>query len=739
MPQDDIDGWSVVQTLGRGNFATTYLVERANEQFALKLCAGTSQSHERLSLEEESLKAFNHANIPKFISRGVFEGEPYMVMSLAKGETLQAIVADHERDGSLHGDISTMTIISQLLSAVAHIHERGRVHRDIKDANIIATPSGSAVTLIDFGFCKPQGVTKMRTDDSFWRVGAARFSPLAKLENPGPAIASHDVFAVGVVGYRLLTGSYPWQVSNEDDVGALKDAQRRQRLAPVAERNSYVYPAVSSFISRLLVIDDSQRPTAVEALREAGEFLKKVHATGAKLQRGETRLSYPHVIRDPVHGDIRMTNYEYDVLKTGEIQRLRYIKQLGFTNLVYPGAEHSRLSHSIGCLSRVEQALRTIEDVEGVRIDDDVRLRARLYALTHDVTHLPFGHTIEDELAFFPRHDKNSKRTDRLTGPQSELGAALRQNEIGRATLEQLDPENERAQDNIVSDVVSGDMGADVLDYVDRDSYFCGLDHRIDSAIFRHFRLQSIPATSDHRLVSLIGSKHGLRIDRQFAIESILAERYALFLKVYTNKVKNAASALLAKALSRAIEPKRGKLKEEHIEWLGDETLIDRLRSSGNDEVSRCAEQIHRRHLPQPVYRGFLLEKDRQHEGGYEDRQSWYRREGLGTPEGRAELEVAIARHAKVEPIQVMIHCPQKAPGHQRVSHLVAGSSRSGVPSQLSSGADIAAKHLALWELWVYVADIADGPTRGLVASTAQTRFGMPNVIDVDPRDDRLF
>jgi hypothetical protein len=153
-------------------------------------------------------------------------------------------------------------------------------------------------------------------------------------------------------------------------VAALRQAQLSHRLEPVIEKNSHVHATVARIISNLLELDDDRRPTAEEALEGVDNFLENAAISDKKLQRGIARLAYPRVIRDPVFGDIRLTEYEWRVLDTVEMQRLRSIRQLGFTNMVYPGAEHSRLSHSIGSLARVEQVLRTIEDNEGTRIDD---------------------------------------------------------------------------------------------------------------------------------------------------------------------------------------------------------------------------------------------------------------------------------------------------------------------------------------------------------------------------------
>src|ERR1700676_2276068 len=114
-----------------------------------------------------------------------------------------------------------------------------------------------------------------------------------------------------------------------------------------------------------------------------------------------TRPICPRVFRDPLHGDIRLTEFEWSVLNTSALQRLGYIKQLGTTHYVFRGATHMRILHSLGTLHLIEKIIRSSEDAHGDKINAEMRLVARLYALVHDVTHIPFGHTIEDELGLF--------------------------------------------------------------------------------------------------------------------------------------------------------------------------------------------------------------------------------------------------------------------------------------------------------------------------------------------------
>ena len=132
------------------------------------------------------------------------------------------------------------------------------------------------------------------------------------------------------------------------------------------------------------------------------------------------------VMRDPVHGDIYLTHEELRVLDTPEMQRMRGIKQLGPAYLVFPGALHTRFDHSIGTVhvaQRIIDAINRSFDIDparGIAIGDEEARVVRMAGLLHDVTHIPFGHNIEDQDALFER---------RLGVP---LRAALRADPLGR-------------------------------------------------------------------------------------------------------------------------------------------------------------------------------------------------------------------------------------------------------------------------------------------------------------------
>ncbi len=136
------------------------------------------------------------------------------------------------------------------------------------------------------------------------------------------------------------------------------------------------------------------------------------------------------VLRDPIHGDIYLTAEEMRLIDTREFQRLRGVKQLGTANLVFPGAVHTRFEHSIGTLhitAKIIDAINLNAEFDpkrclGVR-EEEARV-IRIAALLHDVTHVPYGHNIEDQSGLAERHDAPS-RFAAMFSNKTELGRML--------------------------------------------------------------------------------------------------------------------------------------------------------------------------------------------------------------------------------------------------------------------------------------------------------------------------
>src|SRR6266700_3519142 len=230
-------------------------------------------------------------------------------------------------------------------------------------------------------------------------------------------------------------------------------------------------------------------------------------------------MSKGKLIRDAVHGDIEVSSLEVELMDTPEFQRLRGIKQLGTAYLVFPSAVHTRFEHSLGTSWMAHRILQSVRRNESV--SDDQESVIRVTALLHDLTHIPFGHTLEDERRVLPRHDKDEERVEYFLR-QSAAGRILKREGLQDEVIQTLKPGA-----NYRFDIAGGAISADLLDYLRRDTYFCGLSQYYDSRIFESFILDNC------RLVLNL-EKHGvLRHDALSELVNLLRIRYTLSERVY--------------------------------------------------------------------------------------------------------------------------------------------------------------------------------------------------------------
>ncbi len=237
-------------------------------------------------------------------------------------------------------------------------------------------------------------------------------------------------------------------------------------------------------------------------------------------------------IRDPIHGFIRTDALESALLKSRPMQRLRFVRQLGLTFLVFPGAEHSRFSHVLGTMhlaGRVYDALAAKSD--GL-LDPDTRAPARrlvrVAALLHDIGHAPFSHTAEDLFDEPIDHETMSCRlleTPELGTVFSRLGDGIEPAAVARLLRKEGADESER----LLSEIVSGELDVDKMDYLLRDSLYCGvrygtydLERMIDT-------VAPIKDPQDGRL------RVGVDGGGVHTLEALVMARYYMFTQVYFN------------------------------------------------------------------------------------------------------------------------------------------------------------------------------------------------------------
>lgn len=390
------------------------------------------------------------------------------------------------------------------------------------------------------------------------------------------------------------------------------------------------------------------------------------------------------LLRDPVHGDIYLTGMETRVLDTREVQRLRNIKQLGAAHLVFPGCVHTRFDHSLGALACAHRMMENLRLV-GHHIDPHDAALVRLAILLHDVTHIPYGHTFEDERQIFPRHDAGP-RLDYFFGPTCELGRVLAELGVAdavRGILTGAPPTPWMGQ------VVSSTVDADLLDYLRRDSFFAGLRQDYDDRIYSYYMLEG-----GQLLINMV--KHGIdRPDARTEILHLLRMRYMLTERIYLHHAKIAAGAMISKAVE--LHAQRG-LREEALYDLGDQTFVDLLaRLPGPAVAAQLVEGLATRRLYKRAY--VLSEVSL---AG--DLPSFIARYA-GQSAEREAVENAIAAKAKLKPGQVIFYCP-KASYFKEVRVPVKARAGVGPLYKLDTNAGevgaLARQYESLWRAYVF-------------------------------------
>ncbi len=269
--------------------------------------------------------------------------------------------------------------------------------------------------------------------------------------------------------------------------------------------------------------------------------------------------------------DVKLTMVEAAITRTRTFQRLFYLKQLGLAHLVYPCATHTRAGHSIECLDEAARLLESIDVREGNNSWEDVRMAA----LLHDIGHVPFSHTLEDENEVLPKHDKGERVQRVLHSLKDEVDNEARLLIDRAAPILLAISSNDEQEQDWRSDLVGNTVCADLLAYITTDAAWTGIEKRPGYyRVYDYFK-RAEKATRDgttrERLCIRL-TKGGLRTDIVSAILDLLDMRYALTERVIFHHAKAVASGMLARA-ARLV----GLTNEPRLLEMGDESLFDYL------------------------------------------------------------------------------------------------------------------------------------------------------------------
>lgn len=235
------------------------------------------------------------------------------------------------------------------------------------------------------------------------------------------------------------------------------------------------------------------------------------------------------IINDPIYGFVTIHHdIIFDCIELPEFQRLRRIKQLGLTSLVYPGAQHTRFQHAIGAMHLMQIALKNLRAKE-IDISEKEEIGALLAILLHDIGHGPFSHTLEHSILDDVNHENISSHLMHQINAQmnGKLSLAIQifENKYDRPFFHQL---------------VSSQMDMDRLDYLRRDSFYTGV---------------SEGTVGIERIIQMLNVRNNqLIIDQKgiYSVEKFLMARRFMYWQVYLHKTSIAADELLLNILKRA-------------------------------------------------------------------------------------------------------------------------------------------------------------------------------------------
>ena len=235
------------------------------------------------------------------------------------------------------------------------------------------------------------------------------------------------------------------------------------------------------------------------------------------------------IVNDPVWGFIELNSeLHLELIEHPYFQRLRRIKQLGLSSLVYPGANHTRFEHAIGTMHLVRSAVDVLRK-KGNKITDDEEEGVMTALLMHDIGHGPFSHSLEQSIVHGVSHEELSLIY------MNELNHEM----DGRLSLA-IDIFMNRHAKKFLHQLVSSQLDMDRLDFLKRDSFYSGVSEGV---------------VSSERIIKMLDVRHDrlvVEVKGIYSVEKFLIARRLMYWQVYLHKTVLAAENMMIKLLQRA-------------------------------------------------------------------------------------------------------------------------------------------------------------------------------------------
>jgi HD superfamily phosphohydrolase len=343
------------------------------------------------------------------------------------------------------------------------------------------------------------------------------------------------------------------------------------------------------------------------------------------------QTDYTAPIRDPLWSHIYLSPAMMRLTDTAEFQQLSRIKQLGPTFLVYPGATHTRLNHSLGVFHIARRIIsRLVHHPDAPKLTLEGVKAFLAASLLHDVGHFPYTHSFKS----LPLAEH-----EYLTGryiQQGELAHRIREDlgvdpAIVAAIVDETLPISGNDEIRLYRSLLSGSLDPDKLDYLNRDAYFCGVPYGLQDIDFALSRL--VPVGYDGL---------GLEESGVSAVENILFSKYLMYRAVYWHRTVRVATAMIKKSVNQGLQDQ--VIQPEDLYGLDDELFFSRFAGHPYPPFELIS-QVGTRRLLKPA-------ADIAFDGTNSGHQNLTH---IGT---RQALETALAREFKIPEYQVIIDLP---------------------------------------------------------------------------------
>lgn len=544
-----------------------------------EMITGTNFTLEDLNkqLTDEAINQakITHENIAKvydfYINQG--DGQVYLVFEYIKGQGLDKFPDLLCCKENLLDEV--LGIFEQILKGIICAHNNNIIHRDIKLNNILYSRESQHVKIIDFGISK----VKQATARSYTVNMYGNFPYYAPERFPQGDISipiefdgeeKFDIYAIGVLFFEMLTGMHPYNKTDDFKGPTPRVSDYRQDISE----------ELDEAICDMIQVNPKNR---VGDLNSVLEVIRRHRQIKFKLTTNIPSMKEENHIRDSIHGYISLSDDELKILNHPVFQRLRNINQLGTTYLVYPGATHTRFSHSLGAMHLATRIFDEVVVKNKTQIPWDYkeirmqRQMLRIVTLLHDCGHGPFSH-VSDNL--FSQQVKNHEKMASNLIKNTNLsvvidGIGVKNGGFNHKEIAGMLEGKNLPKFNLIRRIFSGDIiDSDRMDYLLRDSLMLGvkygkydLEHLIKS--------MNIDFSQGDPILAI--DKKGIN-----ALEEFILARNFMFTQVYTHKTRRIYDKILEQSLKCMLPSNILPIRENEFLLWDDHRVLENVRNNPN-------------------------------------------------------------------------------------------------------------------------------------------------------------